>query len=147
MVCLGNICRSPLAEGILKSKIQQQKLDWTVSSAGTGAYHAGDLPDPRSIATALDHGIDIRDQRAQQIQRKDLEDYDLILTMDRSNYQNVLKLSNEAQLQKKVVPILDFAYPEEQREVPDPYWDDNGFTKVYKILDHATDALLHQLLK
>ena len=79
MVCLGNICRSPLAEGIMKKKIQKHNLDWQVDSAGTGAYHTGELPDPRSIAIAKDYNIDLSDQRARKITSKDLDQFDLIL--------------------------------------------------------------------
>ena len=143
MVCLGNICRSPLAEGILKEKIAKNNLDWTVDSAGTGAYHVGELPDPRSIAIARQNGIDITDQRAQKIRLKDLEDYDLILTMDSSNYQNVLRLTSDKVLHAKVKPIMDFVPSSSLKDVPDPYWDDNGFQQVFDMLDKATEAIVN----
>lgn len=142
MVCLGNICRSPLAEGILKNKIKTNQLDWQVDSAGTGAYHIGELPDPRSIAIAKKYGINLTDQRARKIKPQDLEDFDLILTMDRSNYSNVVQLAQNEVQRNKVKPILDFADEPSHREVPDPYWDDNGFQLVYDMLDNATDGII-----
>ncbi len=141
MVCLGNICRSPLAEGIMKAKIQQHGLDWEVDSAGTGAYHIGQLPDARSIAIAQQHGIDLTDQRARQIKSADLEHFDLILTMDNSNFRNVQALVRNAQQGKKVKAILDFAPNHPLREVPDPYWDDDGFQIVYDLLVEATEGI------
>lgn len=142
MVCLGNICRSPLAEGILKEKLKRHGLDWHVDSAGTGAYHVGELPDPRSIATARKNGIDITDQRARQIKAQDLHEFDLILTMDQSNQRKVLRLAPNSDLHKKVVPILNYVEEEALKDVPDPYWDDDGFDYVFQLLDSATDALL-----
>ncbi|MEO0338011.1 MAG: low molecular weight protein-tyrosine-phosphatase [Bacteroidota bacterium] len=143
-VCLGNICRSPLAEGILQAKVLERGLDWEIDSAGTGAYHIGDLPDPRSIRTARQKGIDITDQRARQIQAKDLKDFDLILTMDQSNYRNVLTLNQSGTLHTKVRPIMSFLPNSPEQDVPDPYWDDNGFEQVYQMLDAATDALIKE---
>lgn len=144
MVCLGNICRSPLAEGILKEKVKEQKLDWQVRSAGTGGWHIGELPDPRSIQTARKRNIDITDQRARQFQAKDLEEYDLILAMDASNYENILQLNQEEKHKGKVKMIMNYLYPKEDISVPDPYWDDNGFEKVYEMLDRACEQLIEQ---
>ncbi|WP_235297878.1 low molecular weight protein-tyrosine-phosphatase [Portibacter marinus] len=139
MVCLGNICRSPLAHGILAEKMKS----WEVDSAGTANYHIGKLPDPRSIKVAKDHGLDITYQRARQIEKKDLSYYDLILTMDAENYNNVLKLADHPSKKEKVQLILNFLYPGENRVVPDPYY--NGrFEEVYMLLDKATDAILNQ---
>lgn len=143
-VCLGNICRSPLAEGILQSKVHKQGLDWEIDSAGTGAYHIGDLPDPRSIKTAQQKGIDITYQRARQLKAKDLDDFDLILTMDQSNYRNVIALTSSEALRAKVRPIMSFLPQAPLQEVPDPYWDDNGFEQVYQMLDTATDAFIEE---
>jgi len=142
MVCLGNICRSPLAEGILKQKIKEQQLDWEVDSAGTGAWHIGELPDPRSIQTARRHNIDITGQRARQFQTKDLEEYDLILAMDVSNQRNILQLAPEAKYLNKVKMIMNYLHPNENISVPDPYWDDNGFEQVYEMLDKACEQLI-----
>lgn len=143
MVCLGNICRSPLAEGILKQKVKEQALDWEVASAGTGAWHIGELPDSRSIRTAKKYGIDITDQRARQFKASDFEDYDLILAMDRSNYNNILKLDKEDRYSEKVKMILEYIYPNQEKEVPDPYWDNDGFEKVYQMLEEACKRVIN----
>ena len=146
MVCLGNICRSPLAEGILRQKVREQGLDWEVDSAGTGAYHIGEAPDHRSIAIAEKHGIDISDQRARQLEAIDLVNFDLILTMDKSNYRNTLNLAPSPIQYPKIEMILNYLPKSHNREVPDPYWNDDGFAEVYDMLDAACDALvqLHQ---
>lgn len=145
MVCLGNICRSPLAEGIMKEKIKAKGLNWVVDSAGTGAYHRGEQPDPRSIAIARKNGIDISEQRARKISSEDLDNFDLILTMDQSNYQNVRALARNQKQLKKIKSILEFVPGKAQNEVPDPYWDDNGFEIVYDLLDEATEAIITRL--
>ena len=145
MVCLGNICRSPLAEGILATKIKDRGLDWTVESAGTGSWHIGEQPDPRSIETADQHGIDIRYQRARQITADDLREYDLILAMDSSNFQDILRLAPE-NTKEKVALIMNYARPGQNQSVPDPYWDDDGFEQVYQMLDKATDAIIEKHL-
>lgn len=142
MVCLGNICRSPLAEGILKEKVKSQGLAWEVSSAGTGAYHVGELPDPRSVAEALKNGIDITDQRARQFTSSDFDEYDLILTMDESNYRNVLELARNEASRQKVKMIMSFVENAQRNSVPDPYWNNDGFTQVYDMLDKATEGIL-----
>ncbi len=142
MVCLGNICRSPLAEGILKYKVQQQELDWTVDSAGTGHWHQGELPDRRSIAIARKYGIDITDQRARQLLPADFENFDRIFVMDTQNRRDVLRLARHAEHQAKVQLIMDLTHPGEEISVPDPYYDDDGFEAVFRMLDAACDALL-----
>ena len=147
MVCLGNICRSPLAEGIMKQKISQRGLNWTVDSAGTGAYHIGELPDHRSIAEAKRHSIDITDQRARQFARSDFEEYDLILAMDQSNFRNILKVAPDEESKDKVKMIMSFAENESRRDVPDPYWDDDGFSMVYEMLDKVIDVIIEHLNK
>ena len=144
MVCLGNICRSPLAEGILRRKIEAQSLPWTVDSAGTAAYHVGETPDPRSVAVARAHGIDILDQRGRQLKTGDFDRFDLILTMDSSNYQNALRLARNDADRAKVRLIMNYAEPGKNISVPDPYWDNNGFEGVYQMLDQACDALIQQ---
>ena len=101
---MANICRSPLAEGILKEKITQHGLDWQVDSAGTGAYHVGETPDPRSVIVARNHGIDILDQRARQFNTQDLDQFDLIFAMDQSNFQNINRLAvSSDQSQKSTI--------------------------------------------
>ena len=142
MVCLGNICRSPLAHGILQEKVNTLKLDWEIESAGTGSWHIGNLPDPRSIEVAQTHGIDITYQKARQFRSSDFDDYDLIFAMDSSNYQNILKASHVKEDHKKVHLIMNLVEPGRNISVPDPYWDDNGFEKVYQMLDKATDVII-----
>lgn len=145
MVCLGNICRSPLAEGILKEKIKIQGLDWEVDSAGTGSWHVGEKPDRRSIAIARQHHINLTDQRARQLKATDLDSFDLIIGMDRSNRNNIIKLSTNAQQEKKIHLIMDFIHPNQEIEVPDPYYDRDGFEEVYEMIDKATDAMIEKL--
>ncbi|MBK8966355.1 MAG: low molecular weight protein-tyrosine-phosphatase [Saprospiraceae bacterium] len=142
MVCLGNICRSPLAEGILKHKVEQHGLDWHVDSAGTGNWHVGELPDHRSIATARQYDIDITYQRARQFRVADFEHFDRIFVMDTQNYRDVLRLAQNDAQREKVKLILDLTHPGENRSVPDPYWDDDGFEHVFQLLDAACGKLI-----
>lgn len=144
MVCLGNICRSPLAEGILKSKVDSEKIQ--VDSAGTGGWHIGELPDPRSIEIAKKHGLDITDQRGKQFSTYDFEIYDHIFVMDNSNYRDVLKLAKNDVERKKVKRILDEIFPGENVDVPDPYYGGAmGFENVFKMLDQACDLIAVKL--
>ncbi len=142
MVCLGNICRSPLAEGILKAKIKEKGLNWMVDSAGTGSWHVGDLPDPRSVVTARKNNINITDQRARQFHASDLDEFDLILTMDKTNYRDVLRFATTEKQRSKVQLIMNFIYPGKNMDVPDPYWDDEGFDKVYQMLVEACESVV-----
>ena len=144
MVCLGNICRSPLAEGILKHKVEQHGLDWHVDSAGTGNWHVGELPDHRSIATARQYDIDITYQRARQFRTADFEHFDRIFVMDTQNYRDVLRLAQNDAQREKVQLILDLTHPGENRSVPDPYWDDDGFEHVFQLLDAACGKLIQR---
>jgi protein-tyrosine phosphatase len=142
MVCLGNICRSPLAEGILRNKVEATTLDWEIDSAGTGSWHIGEPPDPRSVAIAKKYGVDISDQRARQFQASDFDHFDRIYTMDQSNYQNVLRLARREEDRQKVRLILEELDPGSGKEVPDPYWDNDGFDRVYQMLDQACDRIV-----
>ncbi len=142
MVCLGNICRSPLAEGIMKAKAKTNGLEWEVDSAGTGSWHVGNLPDSRSISKGLEYGIDIRDQRARQLKSSDLENYDLLLAMDTSNYNNILKLATSEEQKQKVRMIMNFVQPGWNQSVPDPYYDNDGFEQVYQMLDKACEKII-----
>lgn len=146
MVCLGNICRSPLAEGILKHKIKENGLDWTVDSAGTGGWHSGELPDRRSIKMAQQHGIDLTDQRARQIKPLDFDRFDLILAMDKSNFSDLKALAKTTEQKQKIHLIMNFSRPNSDEEVPDPYYD-NRFQLVYNLLDEACEALIQSHLK
>lgn len=144
MVCLGNICRSPLAEGILKQKIRAEGMDWTVDSAGTGRWHVGEKPDPRSIAVAKKNGLDITDQRGRQLKADDLEEYDLIFAMDSSNYQNIMALATNEEQKEKVEMIMNMVKPNYNINVPDPYWGDDGFDNVYAMLEEASEAIIER---
>ncbi len=142
MVCLGNICRSPLAEGILKGKAGEANLNWEVDSAGTGAWHVGELPDPRSIRTAQKHQIDITDQRARQFNAYDLETFDLIFAMDQSNYRDILRHTQSNAEKAKVHLIMNMVSPGQNIAVPDPYYGSNGFENVYCMLDQACNKII-----
>lgn len=146
MVCLGNICRSPLAEGILKSKVASLGLDWYIDSAGTGSWHIGELPDKRSVQIAREKGIDITDQRARQFSVRDFDRFDMILAMDTSNYNNIVRLARNENDKEKVNLLLNYAYPDENRAVPDPYYE-GGFEKVFEMIDQACDKLIESRSK
>lgn len=145
MVCLGNICRSPLAEGILASKADPEHL--LVDSAGTAGYHVGNPPDPRSIEVAASHGIDIRRQRCRRFSSTDFDRFDYIFAMDRENLIHLQELARSEADLKKVSLLLEAAgLPAE--EVPDPYYGgDEGFQRVFEMIDTATDRLLNSLLR
>ncbi|MAP53860.1 low molecular weight protein-tyrosine-phosphatase [Altibacter sp.] len=144
MVCLGNICRSPLAEGILKSKVDTTKIH--VESAGTGGWHVGELPDPRSIEVARKNGLDITDQRGRKFSAYDFETYDHIFVMDTSNYRDVIALAQSESEKRKVQLILDELFPGENVDVPDPYYGgDQGFDNVYQMLDEACEKIAARL--
>lgn len=144
MVCLGNICRSPLAEGILASKLDPTKF--LVDSAGTAGYHVGELPDRRSINTAKLHGLDITYQRSRKFTKKDFQEFDYIFAMDQSNYQNIISLASNQKDIDKVSLILNQITPGENAEVPDPYYGgDQGFENVYQMLDEACEIFAREL--
>ena len=144
MVCLGNICRSPLAEGILKSKVNKNNV--FVDSAGTAAYHVGNLPDVRSIAVAKKYGIDITNQQARKITVKDFDTFDFIYAMDASNYNNILSLARNKEDEQKVKMILKESNPTKNLSVPDPYYGgDTGFEDVYTMLDEACAIIASKL--
>lgn len=146
MVCLGNICRSPLAEGIMKAKLP---ADFVVDSAGTSGFHSGDAPDPRSIAVAQKYGIDISNQRSRQISVQDFEDFDKIYCMDKSNLSNVLALAENDEQRKKVSLLLAEADGESIfTEVPDPYYGGaKGFEKVFEMIDIACEEIAKKIVK
>ena len=144
MVCLGNICRSPMAEGILKHKIHALGLNWQVDSAGTGSWHVGEAPDPRSISTSSENGIDISDQRARQFKQRDFDAFDLILAMDSSNYNNIVQLAREDSDRQKVNLLLNYSHPGQNRAVPDPYFE-GGFQAVFEMIEAAVDGLIRDI--
>jgi protein-tyrosine phosphatase len=147
MVCLGNICRSPLADGLLLRKIKERKLNASVDSAGTANYHIGKAPDSRMIKTAAKHGTPLDFLRARQFTATDFLHFDHILVMDQSNFNNVISLARNDEERNKVNLLLDFLHPNQQLEVPDPYYGtQQDFEAVYHLLDQATDALIQKLL-
>ena len=144
MVCLGNICRSPLAEGILKSKLSQNSF--IVDSAGTANYHIGNPPDSRSISIARKYGLDISNLKGRQFKASDFDEYDWIYVMDSSNFKNVTKLARNNDDIAKVNFILNEVYPNQNYDVPDPYYGGKeGFENIYKMLDEACDCIEKKL--
>ena len=144
MVCLGNICRSPLAEGILAHKTQH--LNIKVDSAGTAGYHIGKLPDERSIEIAEKYNIDLTKQRARQFSRADFDDFDIIYAMDTNNYTHLISLANNETERNKVRLILNEVNPEKFESVPDPYYGgDDGFQNIYNMLDDACNKIISQI--
>jgi len=143
MVCLGNICRSPLAEGILKSKVDPEKV--VVDSAGTAGYHVGNPPDPRSIAVASKYGIDIGRQRCRKLTKEDLDHFDHIYVMDKSNLANASLLAESSTQQQKITLLLhEGNMPVD--EVPDPYYGGaQGFEHVFQLIDAACSAIAAKL--
>lgn len=139
MVCLGNICRSPLAEGIMQHLADGQGLDWHVDSAGTGSWHVGEGPDRRSVRTAHNHGIDISRQICRQFRRKDFRDFDHIFVMDKYNLSDVLAMAPDEEAFSKVKLLLG------NREVPDPYYDDSQFEPVFVLIELGCKEFVKQL--
>lgn len=145
MVCLGNICRSPLAEGILMSKLP--KKSFLVDSAGTGNWHVGKQPDERSIAIAKKNGLDISNQRGKQFSTSDFETYDYIYVMDNSNYNDVIALATNENQKNKVQLILNELFPGENVDVPDPYYGTQfGFETVYSMLEETCENIAEKLI-
>jgi protein-tyrosine phosphatase len=138
MICLGNICRSPLAEGIMQHLANKQGLNWTVDSAGTGNWHVGECPDHRSVSVAQKYGVDISKQVCRQFSVTDFDDFDLLLVMDRSNLSNVLKLARNAEDAAKVRLLLN------NKEVPDPYYDSDQFDPVYKLIEEGCKRIIEE---
>lgn len=146
MVCLGNICRSPLAEGILQSKLPAEKF--MVDSAGTGNWHAGVCPDHRSVLAAKKRGLDISTQKARQIKKSDFTDFDHIYVMDSSNFNDVTRLAPTPQTKAKVVLMMDEIFPGQKVNVPDPYYGSaEDFDSVYDMLDEVCDVVAAKLIK
>lgn len=145
MVCLGNICRSPLAEGILQSKLP--KSDFLVDSAGTGGWHVGEAPDKRSIKVGLKYGVDISNQRARQFNKKDFDAFDVIYVMDANNYCDVIAMAPTQEAKAKVRLIMDELPGFENTAVPDPYWGTaTDFEHVFQLLDKVCSEIAKKLL-
>ncbi|MGM5471023.1 low molecular weight protein-tyrosine-phosphatase [Flavobacteriaceae bacterium LMO-SS05] len=144
MVCLGNICRSPLAHGILESKLPSKQF--YVDSAGTANYHVGDSPDKRSMSIAKSHGIDISKQKGQQFKASFFDDFDHIYVMDTSNYEDVIALARHSQDLSKVKLILEEDESIKIKEVPDPFYgDESGFEYVFNLLNQVCDKIALKL--
>ncbi|PSG88039.1 protein-tyrosine-phosphatase [Aurantibacter aestuarii] len=144
MVCLGNICRSPLAEGILKSKLPQDQF--FIDSAGTSNYHIGASPDNRSVNIARHNDIDICLQKARQFTKQDFKDFDIIYAMDNSNYRDITALATTEDEKNKVKLILNETSPGENKDVPDPYHDtQKGFETVFNMLNEACEVIAKRL--
>ena len=144
MVCLGNICRSPLAEGILSLKGKHLNLE--VDSAGTAAYHIGKQPDIRSIEIANKYNIDLNQQRARQFSRADFDKFDIIYAMDTNNYAHLISLASTETERDKIRMILNEINPKAYQSVPDPYYgEENGFQEIYNMLDKACDKIIQNI--
>ncbi len=145
-VCLGNICRSPMAEGVLRHRAHSAGLAIVTDSAGTSRHHVGEAPDPRAQAAMRRQGIDITDLRARQVQAEDFDRFDLLLAMDAANLRDLQRLAPDADRRDKARLMMDFAPAHALREVPDPYYGgDAGFDDVYRMLDEAVTGLLAHL--
>lgn len=144
MVCLGNICRSPLAEGIMKAKVKQGFL---VDSAGTISMHEGKHPDNRAIKTAAHHGIDISQQRSRPVNKRDFETFDKIYCMDIDVMADVVSKAENEEQRQKVSLFLEVLGDHENAEVPDPYWGGmDEFEEVFQLLERGCDKIIEQVL-
>lgn len=143
MVCLGNICRSPMAHGILQDRIIKYQLPWEVDSAGTSGWHNGENPDKRAISACNSKNINIASYVSRKFIPEDLEYFDIILAMDSSNYQDILKMCKNEFQTKKVQLIMNFKFPGKNMAVPDPYYD-GSFDRVYQLLTDAIDAFVNE---
>jgi protein-tyrosine phosphatase len=146
MVCLGNICRSPMAEGILRDKLMDSNLTVVVDSAGTYALHKGEAPDKRAIKCLSSYGIDISGLRARPFTPKDFLDFDLIFAMDAENYKNILRQTDDELLKRKVTLFMESSMPGQSLSIPDPwYGDEKGFHEVYKMIESNCDSIIEKL--
>ncbi|TAH38798.1 MAG: low molecular weight phosphotyrosine protein phosphatase [Bacteroidetes bacterium] len=146
MVCLGNICRSPMAEGILRKKATDRKLSLHIDSAGTGDWHSGENPDPRAIRTAKSYGVNISQLVARQFNVSDFDHFDTIFAMDQSNLKNILSLARNESDKKKVELLLDLLPHKKNKNVPDPWFGgEDGFTDVFNLLDEACEHLINKI--
>ena len=146
MVCLGNICRSPMAEGLLSKKVANHKLPVEVDSAGTSGYHIGEKPDSRMIETAKSFGVTIDNLKARKFSVADFDNFDIIYAMDASNYSNIILLARTDTDKNKVHLLLNELEPGKNLDVPDPYFGgEKGFFAVYNMLDAATDKIIEKI--
>lgn len=148
MVCLGNICRSPLAEGIMLHLIAEKNLNVSVDSAGTSNYHIGENPDKRTISNAKKHGIDLSHLVARQFSVSDFDSFDKIYVMDKSNLSNVLALAKTDMHKSKVDLLLNVSHPNQNQEVPDPYYGgEQGFENVFQLVYKACEVIANKSLE
>ena len=148
MVCLGNICRSPLAQGILETISKKNNFPIHVDSAGTGNWHSGSAPDKRSIEVAKKYGIDISQQKARQFSTEDFKKFHKIYAMDTQNYRDLLRLCSNEEECDKVMLILNVLNKEERLSVPDPYYGGkDGFENIYKLLYSACEKIVADFTK
>jgi protein-tyrosine phosphatase len=146
-VCLGNICRSPLAEGVFKRLVEQAGLShaFEIDSAGTGSWHVGERPDSRAATVASEHGIEL-DSRARQVTDQDLHDFDYAIAMDRENLRNLRRMASASGANAQIQLLRDYDPDADGDEVPDPYYGGvSGFENVYEIVAKACDGLLTRL--
>ncbi len=147
MVCLGNICRSPLAEGILKDKLKKARLDWFVDSAGTNGFHIGEAPHRLSQKVALQHGIDISRQRARQFTVKDFNEFDIIYAMAEEVIDEMKWIAKNQYNSGKVELLMNELYPGKNKDVPDPwYGPEPGYHEVYDMIDAACNKIIEKAL-
>lgn len=148
MVCLGNICRSSLGEGILQHKADEQGLNWEVESAGTGDWHVGNPPNNMSQKVALKKGIDISQQRGRLFVKEDLKDFDKIYFMDQNNYDDAKRVAGRWWDESKCSLLLEELYPGEHRNVPDPYRRPEAeFEMVFDMIESACEVIVEKYKK
>ncbi|MBV7441401.1 low molecular weight phosphotyrosine protein phosphatase [Weeksellaceae bacterium TAE3-ERU29] len=141
MVCLGNICRSPLAEAVLRAKIGDRNIK--VDSAGTGDFHIGERPDKRAIKVAEEHNVSTEGIYCRQFRESDFDNFDVIYVMDDNNYNSIMKHARNNKDQYKVELIMNLLEPDSNKNVPDPYYgNEEDFEHVYQLLDKATDVII-----
>ncbi len=144
MVCLGNICRSPVAEGLMKAKAEEFDLNISVDSAGTSGWHNGNKADSRSRKNAIENGVNISDQRSRGVILEDFEEFDIVYAMDESNYNNLINMSPKHH-HHKIKMILNEVYPGENMSVPDPYFGNDGFQLVFDLLNDACTTIAKKI--
>ncbi len=148
-VCLGNICRSPTAQGVFEKLLRERQLesDFDVDSAGTHGYHIGSPPDPRAIETAAHRGIDLSPLRGRQATAADIELFDYVIAMDKSNHQHLVSIASSSH-EHKVRLFMEFADEYDVDEVPDPYYGGgSGFDRVLDMIEAASQGLLEEILR
>jgi len=147
MVCLGNICRSPLAEGILQKKASAAGLDWVIDSAGTNGLHVGEAPHHLSQKVAKANGVDICSQVARKFCRKDVEEYDVIYAMAADVQKDIRKIGGPGMQENKIKLFLEELYPNQLKDVPDPWFgDEDGYHDVYELIDKTCESIIEKYL-